>query len=292
MSWARLDDQFWSNPKIVAAGNESAGIFARALSYCAANETNGFVPMTIARTIASRLRARERLEMNQLWTKVTPGDRFTITGRKDSGRRKLPDVTVTVEADGYYIRDYLHYNRARTDARANESASEISSVRFERANERADEISKNAHKDARAALPYPTQPLDKPPSSSTQDRAPTRPDDDDGGDLKRRLEEAGWTPARIAVVEGRGQLELAGRWLDAALADPSVDNPGAYAYTMTETGSEPETAKRASIAPGAVGTRSNSPPLIEREPEPEPERTPPPADFLKLAGAAPPLTST
>jgi hypothetical protein len=35
VSWAKLDDGFWMNPKIIQAGNVGAGIFSRLLSYCA-----------------------------------------------------------------------------------------------------------------------------------------------------------------------------------------------------------------------------------------------------------------
>jgi hypothetical protein len=128
MAWARLDDQFAFNPKIVAAGNDCAGLFARAVAWCSANETNGFVPMHIACILAAS-RLRNKCVTNGLWMRVGCGDTFQITGRKDSGRRKLDDVEVVVEADGYYIRDFLHYNRARTDARANETADERAEVR-------------------------------------------------------------------------------------------------------------------------------------------------------------------
>jgi len=159
MAWARLDDQFWSNPKIIAAGNQAAGIFARALCYCSANDTDGFVPAPIGRQIGGKGASIERLISARLWTKAEPGDVFLITGRKDSGRRKLPDVEVTIEAHGYYIRDYLHYNRARTDARAGEIADERADVQIRRANESAE----SAHKDARATRPVPS-PITKEPA--------------------------------------------------------------------------------------------------------------------------------
>lgn len=127
MAWARLDDQFAFNPKVMAAGNEAVGVFARAVCYCSANETDGFIPDDIAALLA-RKPLRNRVETSQLWIKVSPGDKFKVTGRKDSGRRRLPDVEVVIKAHGYYIRDYLHYNRARSDARAGETADERANV--------------------------------------------------------------------------------------------------------------------------------------------------------------------
>jgi hypothetical protein len=46
--WCELDDQFWSNPKIVEAGNEGAGVFARLISDSAAHLTDGRIPETVA----------------------------------------------------------------------------------------------------------------------------------------------------------------------------------------------------------------------------------------------------
>ncbi len=159
MAWARLDDQFWSNPKIEAAGTAAAGLFARALCYCSAHSTDGFVPRHVAGRLAARSRSIEGVTKAGLWLPVAPGDGFFVTGRKDSGRRKLPDVEVSIEAHGYYIRDYLHYNRASSDLRTDESADERANVQIKR----ADEIAESAHKDARASRPVPT-PINKEPS--------------------------------------------------------------------------------------------------------------------------------
>lgn len=166
MAWARLDDQFWSNPKIEAAGNAAAGLFARALCYCSAHGTDGFVPRQIAGRLAARSRSIEGVTKAGLWLAVAPGDVFVVTGRKDSGRRKLPDVEVVIEAHGYYIRDYLHYNRARSDLRTDESADERASVQIRRADVRS------LGAETRA-LPVPSRPLPykEPflPSTSTTD---------------------------------------------------------------------------------------------------------------------------
>ncbi len=144
MAWARLDDQFAFNPKVVSAGNEVAGLFARAICWVSANDTEGFIPMQVAALLAAS-RVRRGCTTAGLWLEVSEGETFLITGRKDSGRRPLADVTVTIETDGYYVRDYLHYNRARADARANESADARANVQH-----------LSAHKDARAARPVPS----------------------------------------------------------------------------------------------------------------------------------------
>lgn len=48
MPWAKLDDSFWSNPKVDAAPLPVVGAFARSLSYCAQHLTDGHVPQTAA----------------------------------------------------------------------------------------------------------------------------------------------------------------------------------------------------------------------------------------------------
>lgn len=51
MTWTKLDDGFWSNPKVARAGNEAAGAYARSLSYCGNHETDGTIPPDIAKFI-------------------------------------------------------------------------------------------------------------------------------------------------------------------------------------------------------------------------------------------------
>lgn len=89
MPFAALDDQFHSNPKIIAAGLDGAGLYARALSYCADYLTDGFVPGPWARSVAGRQRrAIDRLVNAGLW----------------------------VTADGgFRVPDYLDYNPSKAD---------------------------------------------------------------------------------------------------------------------------------------------------------------------------------
>jgi hypothetical protein len=52
VTWTKLDDQFWSNPKVEEVGNEAAGAYARMLSYCGAHLTDGKITDGTARYIA------------------------------------------------------------------------------------------------------------------------------------------------------------------------------------------------------------------------------------------------
>lgn len=223
MAWARLDDQFAFNPKIVSAGNLAAGIFARALCWSSAHGTDGFIPENIAMLLcdpgpgatrtkrerdAHKIRAKLAEEAQNtvtsasLWVPVAPGDEITITGRKDSGRRPLPDVHIVIEAHGYYIRDFLHYNRARTDARTGESADEI-----------APASAKVAHKDVLSTRPVPTPKRDTSNEASLLP-TPLRPRDEIWDALEAEL-------GPVATKSERGKRNQAVKQLRdiAATAD-------------------------------------------------------------------------
>lgn len=94
MSWAKLDDKFWSNPKVEAAGNEAAGAYARMLSYCGDHLTDGKLTGGAARFIA-----------------------------KPKTIDKLAELGfITARGDGWEIESYLRYNRSRAQVLAKREA--------------------------------------------------------------------------------------------------------------------------------------------------------------------------
>lgn len=99
MVWARLDDAFWRNPKVLEAGNEAAGVYARALSYSADNGTLG--------------------RLNASTIKVLCGSRFkTLTQRLFDANLWEPDPD---GSGGIIIHDYddpEYGNRTATSADA------------------------------------------------------------------------------------------------------------------------------------------------------------------------------
>ena len=109
MSWARLDDRFPWHPKVLAAGNAAIGLWVRCLVHCCAHATQGYVDEAMAKRMGT---ARELQSVTdaKLWVRVSGGETCTVTGRRDSGKRPLPDVTVTMPGPGYWIRDFLHYH--------------------------------------------------------------------------------------------------------------------------------------------------------------------------------------
>lgn len=92
MSWVRIDDGFWMHPKVVRAGNETAGVFTRCLSYCGAYLTDGLIPEPVALSIAGSKRTLEVAVESGLLTRL------------DSG--------------SIYIADYSEYNPLRDEVEA------------------------------------------------------------------------------------------------------------------------------------------------------------------------------
>lgn len=117
MSWVKLDDQFHSHPKVVEAGNEAAGVYVRSLAYCGAHNTDGFLSRKQSSSFA-KTRVLARVTDAGFWEEVEPGESRTVTDRRDSGNRPLPDVTVEFDTYGFFIGDFLHHNPSKVEAEA------------------------------------------------------------------------------------------------------------------------------------------------------------------------------
>lgn len=165
MSWVRLDDGFHSNPKVRKAGNVGAGVYARALSWCGAYHTDGFISRKDAALIGKTAELRKVTEA-ELWEEIEPGDTRTVTGRRDSGNRPLPDVTLVFDCYGFFISDFLHSNSTKAEveeARAKRSAAGAKGGAATQADAKAD-AQANASADAQAPVKHspkhtPAQPV-------------------------------------------------------------------------------------------------------------------------------------
>ena len=92
MTWAKLSDNFHSHPKTLQMSWEEIGVYAVALSYAAANLTDGFLPDEwVRRTLGRRTR------------KLTDGLLSARAWERDSKR------------GGYLIVDFLDYNPSREE---------------------------------------------------------------------------------------------------------------------------------------------------------------------------------
>lgn len=49
MTWFRLEDDFYDNPKVLRAGNAAIGLWVRCACYSARHLTDGYIPADIAR---------------------------------------------------------------------------------------------------------------------------------------------------------------------------------------------------------------------------------------------------
>lgn len=96
MAWARFDDKRHTNAKLLAAGLEANGLDANAITYCAANETDGFIPDAALPLLG----VGARTPVKKLAQRLV-----------EVGRWERDD-----EHGGHRVHDYLHYNEAHAQA--------------------------------------------------------------------------------------------------------------------------------------------------------------------------------
>jgi hypothetical protein len=144
MPWFRLDDSFHSHPKVMAAGNEAAGLYVRCGTYAAQHLTNGFIPEDIALLYgAGQTRSRgsgragepetlaETLVRTKLW-------------RRTRGGWRMPD--------------YLEYNPSREAVDNTRAARNERQKRWREAHgRRVTNASNNGRVDAYPARPAPKE---------------------------------------------------------------------------------------------------------------------------------------
>jgi hypothetical protein len=105
MAWAALDDGFHSNRKMLSIGLDGMGMFAAALSYCADQLTDGFVPLVWAEGIARKSpRLLDNLCRRRAWVRVDVNDKVEIADRSGN------NIMLEIDEKGFVILDYLEYN--------------------------------------------------------------------------------------------------------------------------------------------------------------------------------------
>jgi hypothetical protein len=159
MSWVKLDDGFHSNPKVRKAGNAGAGVYARALSWCGAYYTDGFISRADAAFIGKTAELN-RVTDAELWEEISPGEKRTVTDRRDSGNRPLPDVILSFDTYGFFISDYLQGNPTKAEVEAARAKRRAAGSKGGEATAVANAVA-NAEADAQANgqhSPSPAQP--------------------------------------------------------------------------------------------------------------------------------------
>ena len=105
MTWAKLDDKFHSHPTTWMVGLEANGLFARAISYCADQLTDGFVP--------------EQWVYAQVPATQKNRDAHGLTDKLTNAGLWEP-----VEG-GWFIKDFLTYNPSREYVLAEREAARL-----------------------------------------------------------------------------------------------------------------------------------------------------------------------
>jgi hypothetical protein len=91
MPWVKLDDKFHANPKLLEVGLDGTGLYARALSYCGAYLTDGYIPSA---WVAAQI-------------DPLAGDQATLPER-------LIEAGLWIKnGSGYRVHDYLALNPSR-----------------------------------------------------------------------------------------------------------------------------------------------------------------------------------
>jgi hypothetical protein len=76
VTWFKVDDNFATHRKTVAAGNTAVGLWVRAGSWSSANLTDGYIPTHMITVLGGRLVDAKRLAAAELWIEVDGGYQF------------------------------------------------------------------------------------------------------------------------------------------------------------------------------------------------------------------------
>lgn len=138
MAWARFDDRFHGNPKVMGVWHtcpEAIGLYVMSVTYCAQHETDGLVHDWFLQTLQPTKSKRQRLTS------------------------ALLNAGLFAEHEaGYLINDYLEFNPSKADLEARRQAERM---RREQAKSRKRELtheSRAQHADPCVIDPDPTRP--------------------------------------------------------------------------------------------------------------------------------------
>ena len=162
MSWVKLDDQFFSNPKVLLAGRDARDLYLAGLTFCAAQLTDGFIPDNALRMLAAQADVDDPASL--------------------AGRLVAVDLWERVE-DGYQIHDWLKYNPPASEQKRKRDLNAERQARFRETHAEELRQQRNARRNAlrnagsnggvtRAPSPYPIDsPKGKDRESSAEEGA-------------------------------------------------------------------------------------------------------------------------
>lgn len=144
MSWARLDDRFHGNAKVMQAWHShpaAVGLYVLGITYCAQHETDGLVHEWFVASLVPLKRERAKLtsclEGARLWARVD---------------------------GGWSIPDFLEYNHSKADLEAKRQRERDRGRRARSAQLDGSLTATCAQPDGSLLGPDPTRPVTTPPS--------------------------------------------------------------------------------------------------------------------------------
>lgn len=138
MAWARFDDRFHGNPKVLGVWHtcpEAIGLYVMCVTYCAQQETDGEVPDWFIQTLVASKAQRNRM------TSV------------------LENAGLFLGNDcGFSINDYLDFNPSKDQLETKRAAQKQRRLRA-KGEQRDENVPARAqHADAAVIAPVPTRP--------------------------------------------------------------------------------------------------------------------------------------
>jgi hypothetical protein len=106
MTWVRLDDGIFYNPKIADLSDAAQLAHIKAIVYCSQGRTDGLVPLRISKQLASPKVLKELVPL--LWH---------LSDDLCERCRSIPDAVAATggQSGGFYVHDYLEYNPTRAE---------------------------------------------------------------------------------------------------------------------------------------------------------------------------------
>lgn len=138
MAWARFDDRFHGNPKVLGVWHtcpEAIGLYVMSVTYCSQQETDGEVPDWFIQTLVASKAQRSKL-----------------TGALENAGLFSPTPA------GFEINDYLDFNPSKAQLEAKRQAQKERRLRA-KGQHRDDSVpARDQHADVAVIPPDPTRP--------------------------------------------------------------------------------------------------------------------------------------
>lgn len=223
MVWFKIDDGFWSHPKVLELSDAAVALWTRAGSYCAGHLTDGEVKKSTLRVLAADHDAAVELVLAGLWDET---------------------------ANGWHFHDWAEYQPTREEVmKERAAATERKRVSRERSRQRSQGVSRRDDYGTDGVIPPspsrpdPTRPEDYSKTSKSQsssNRARVSTDAIPVSDMTKRLAAQKGITSLRTVVDAVGRevgitvtadqaFQLCTLLLEKSKTWP--DNPQAYVLT-------------------------------------------------------------